>query len=151
MKDLLLTVEATAEILEVHTRTVRRYIKEKKLKAQKVGGRWKISLEQLREFMNYDSIDQVINHKVTDPDIRVYDNQNKPKITVSAVVDIFVKSKDEAFRLSSTIMAAMNNRTREEKARCDYLFNEDAGLARFMFWGSPTFMSTIMKMIEVIN
>ena len=48
MKDVLLSVEAVAEILEVHTRTVRRYIKEKKLKAGKVGGRWKISMEGQR-------------------------------------------------------------------------------------------------------
>jgi len=147
----LLTVEATAEILALHTRTVRRYIKENKLKAQKVGGQWRISSDDLKVFMGIDSFQEIANKPVIDPDIKFYNNDAKIKILISSVVDIFVSSKEEAHRLSSTIMAAMNGRDTTETARCDYLFYEEEGKARFMLWGSPSFMSAMMAIFETIT
>ncbi|MBI2020040.1 helix-turn-helix domain-containing protein [Candidatus Daviesbacteria bacterium] len=44
------TVEQAARTLKVHPLTVRRYIKEGKLKAYRVGGNIRIALEDLRSF-----------------------------------------------------------------------------------------------------
>jgi len=44
------TVNQTATALKVHPLTVRRYIKEGKLKAVRVGGNVRISLNELRAF-----------------------------------------------------------------------------------------------------
>lgn len=48
--DELLTINQAALILKVHHLTIRRYIKEKKLKALKVGGNIRIPLNELRAF-----------------------------------------------------------------------------------------------------
>jgi excisionase family DNA binding protein len=48
----LYTLEEVAALLEVTTRTLYTYIKDGKLKAQKIGGRWKISEENLKKFIN---------------------------------------------------------------------------------------------------
>lgn len=45
-------VKETARILEVSTRTVMNYIYNGKLKAQKIGGKWKITKENLESFCN---------------------------------------------------------------------------------------------------
>lgn len=45
------TVNQTAIILKVHPLTVRRYLKEGKLKAYRVGGNIRISVSDLRSFM----------------------------------------------------------------------------------------------------
>lgn len=45
-------VKETAQILGVTTRTIMNYIKDGKIKAQKVGGKWKISKENLESFCN---------------------------------------------------------------------------------------------------
>jgi excisionase family DNA binding protein len=45
-------LKETASILGVTTRTVLNYIYEDKLKGQKIGGKWKISKENLEKFCN---------------------------------------------------------------------------------------------------
>lgn len=147
----LLTIEAVAEILSVHTRTVRRYIKENKLPAQKVGGQWRVLADDLKTFLGADSFADIANRPKPDPETRTYDSTKKERIVVSAVVDIHVGSKDEALRLSSTILAAMNSPHEDEQARCDQIFFEEEGRLRFMLWGSPTFMKVMMGMFQVLT
>lgn len=50
MSELLLSVTQTAYILKVHPLTVRRYIREGKLKAVKIGGNIRIKESELNTF-----------------------------------------------------------------------------------------------------
>lgn len=45
-------IKEVAAILEVTTRTVHTYLKDGRLKGQKVGGKWKITKENLEAFCN---------------------------------------------------------------------------------------------------
>ena len=146
----ILTIEAAAEILQVHTRTVRRYIKEGKLQAEKPGGQWRITLKNLMDFMGIENLSDLANRKIPNPEERNYSHGSNPKVIVSAVVDIKVSSKEEALRLSSTVTAAMLSRDRNSAARCDYQFMEDSGQARFLLWGSPMFISTMVAMFDAV-
>lgn len=47
----LYNVTEVASILKVDRRTVMNYIKSKELKAKKVGGKWLITEENLKEFV----------------------------------------------------------------------------------------------------
>lgn len=144
-----LTVEAVAELLHVHTRTVRRYIKEERLSARKVGGQWRITPDDLKSFTGVEEWGKIVNPSIPDPETRDYPARNDSSIRVSAVVDIAVRSKEEAGRLSSSILAAVNSREKTRPARCDYLFDEEEGLARFMLWGEVGFIRTMLKLIEI--
>lgn len=53
-KSEFFTVKEVAEHLRIHERTVYRYIKAKKLKATKIGA-WRISIEDLRDFVRHSS------------------------------------------------------------------------------------------------
>ena len=46
------TAKETAELLHVTERTIRNYIKRGTLKAQKVGGDWAITEENIKAFLN---------------------------------------------------------------------------------------------------
>ena len=46
------TAKETAELLRVSERTIRNYIKRGMLTAQKVGGDWAISEENIKAFLN---------------------------------------------------------------------------------------------------
>lgn len=46
------TAKETAELLHVSERTIRNYIKRGNLKAQKVGGDWAITEENIKAFLN---------------------------------------------------------------------------------------------------
>lgn len=47
----LYTLEETTEILHVAYRTLLNYVKDGRLKAKKIGGRWMVTDETLRAFM----------------------------------------------------------------------------------------------------
>ena len=48
----LYDIEEIAEMLKVTTRTIHNYIKAEKLKGQQIGGKWLISEENLKNFLN---------------------------------------------------------------------------------------------------
>lgn len=48
----LYTLQELEGLLEVTTRTLLTYIKEGKLKAVKIGGKWKVSESNLQDFVN---------------------------------------------------------------------------------------------------
>lgn len=48
----LYTLPQVAKILGITDRTAWNYVKAKKIKAVKIGGKWKISEDNLREFIN---------------------------------------------------------------------------------------------------
>ena len=50
----LYTLKDVAELLKVTQRTLLTYLKEGKLKGQKIGGKWIISEENLHKFINGD-------------------------------------------------------------------------------------------------
>lgn len=49
--DKIYTLQETADLLKVSTRTVLRYIKDRKLKATKIG-QWRIAESALNKFLN---------------------------------------------------------------------------------------------------
>ena len=47
----MLTIKEAAEMLDLSTRTINRYIKEGKLKAFKVGNKWRFIPEDIQRFI----------------------------------------------------------------------------------------------------
>jgi excisionase family DNA binding protein len=142
MNERLYTVDEIAAILELHPRTVRRFIKEGKLTARKIGKQWRIPRSALDSLVEFDQ---------TPPET------NPPKrsavaIKVSAVVDIPVSHQDEAWRISSSVLAVTNGKGPEYgEVRYDYLFLEAEKTARFMFWGDARFIGNMLVLLDGIT
>lgn len=154
MKGGIFTVDQVAEMFGFHPKTVRRFIREGKLKAHKVGGQWRIMEHDIKMFMGGENIDHPETNSIKDvKDSRKGPNRKiQKKIRVSSIVDVFVESKEEALRISSSIFAAMNSKDPAYgDARCDYLFDEHDMKARFILWGTPAFMSTMLSLISIIS
>jgi len=49
---LLYTLKDLAKLLEVTERTLHTYVKDGKLKAVKIGGKWKVTQDNLQKFIN---------------------------------------------------------------------------------------------------
>ncbi len=143
----LYTVEQVARRLDLHAKTVRRYINEGKLQAHRVGGQWRISNRHLAEFTGEElnSTPQSSGEKDT-----TKESKNR-RIEVSAIIDIHVNGSEEAIRIANSLTAAMNSRGHtDEPARCDHLYYETEKRARFILWGSPGFVSTMLDLLSVI-
>lgn len=59
------TVDQFAEVLDMHPRTVRRYIRDGQLKATKVGGEWRIRKEDATMFMGVNA-KELHDHAIED-------------------------------------------------------------------------------------
>ncbi|MCP3923235.1 MAG: helix-turn-helix domain-containing protein [Desulfobacterales bacterium] len=137
-------VDKVSEILNVHTKTVRRYIKEGKLNAKKAGGQWRISEDDILDFLgerpSYEKKDEIIDSNI-----------KKMTMQVSSIVDIDSCTKEEADRITATVCAAMNSKIPEnKKARCDSVYKKKEKRLRIMLWGSSKFIGNMLEMISEI-
>jgi len=55
LAEQLMTVREVAEYLSVHPRTVLRLIERGELKASKIASRWRVSMEDVRDYMERQS------------------------------------------------------------------------------------------------
>lgn len=95
MQEKYYTVEQIAQMLQMHPKTVQRYIREGKLRAIKVGKGWRISGHDLSVFTE---------------SVPARGEENAPIAVVSCVADIYAASKDSAIRLMNTLSAGLNSK-----------------------------------------
>jgi excisionase family DNA binding protein len=148
MDQTLYTVDEIAGLFHLHTRTVRRWIKERKLKASKVGGQWRVREQDLREIIG----EEVRSSKEMEgliPEGKVFQSE---RIQVSAVIDIQVNDRDEADRISNCFIAVLNCKDSDYgNAKYNYIFYEAESKARFILWGKPVFIEKILGLISEIS
>ena len=89
MEEKFYTVDQIAEILGMHHKTIRKFITEGKLKANKVGKQWRISGHDLSLFMENNNVNIRNKNEAEDEKIEFStsnDNINKTnKINISTV------------------------------------------------------------------
>lgn len=139
MEETYYTVDAISKILEMHPKTIQRYIREGKLKATKVGKAWRISGHDLSVFMN----DSNIHVEATER------KQLADRIRISSFIDIDVSDMDEAMKISSTLTAAMNSKSKEYgKTSLSVQFLDTENKLRIMVWGNASFMEALMSFLS---
>lgn len=141
-------VDELAEILEMHPRTIRRYIHEGKLNAKKVGGEWRISEEDAEMFVG-GKLKKL--HDESKHSIEEYLNNNNSEIEgkyqVCSVIDSYIDS-DEASRISQELIKFMNDDDPERgKAKFQYFYLQNEKKSRFVIWGNPIFVGKILSAI----
>ncbi|HWQ98839.1 MAG TPA: helix-turn-helix domain-containing protein [Clostridia bacterium] len=93
MQESYYTVEQIAQMLQMHPKTVQRYIREGKLRAVKVGKGWRVSGHDLSVFT--ESVPQA---------------GETPTAVVSCVADVYAADKAAAIRLVNTLTAGLNSK-----------------------------------------
>lgn len=152
MERYLYSVEKVANLLEVHQKTVLRYIKEGKLKANKVGGRWKIHGNDLSGFVGSKDFAgaEAMPEKRPKPKKQAGIN---PEPWVSTVVHGENIDHDDAMRISNTMIALMNSRSEQDgKGRLDTIYFEEDLKIQVLIWGNIDFtQKMLMSLKEVLK
>ena len=138
------TVEQVADLLDMHPKTIRRYIREGKLSAKKIGKSWRITGNDLSVFVEGD--DKSLE------DLRNSNNKTKrERINVSSVIDIDVNDMDEAMRIVNTLTAVLNNKSSEyEKSSMNAHYLKSELKVRIMLWGNIKFMKNMLDSVSVL-
>lgn len=111
----LYSVEQVAELLGLHVRTVRHYVRDGKLKATRIGKQYRIARQDL-EALTGQSASALERAPV----------RRQRHIEVSSVVLIDAVSKDTAYRLTTFLTAGLKGRPQSDApARVETVYDEE--------------------------
>lgn len=140
MDEKWFSVEQAADMLRLHPKTMRRYITEGKLRANKVGKQYRISGHDLSLFIEGRDAELELSEQFV------------PSIDVSAVVDVSVRGRDEADKIESMLIAALNSKDPSYGTSSANVQRSAGGSkVRVMLWGTPRFISAILECITAIS
>ena len=134
----LLTVEEVSGILGVHPITIRRYIKDNKIKASKMGGQWRITSSDLKEFMCLDNFnDKIAKSSASDLQEFVQGKPYNDKVLESCVIlNYHVDSAEKATPLCEKIISKVNSEhSNQSGINFQYFYMEEEKNARIIVYG----------------
>ena len=134
----LYTVDEVAERLNLHVKTVRRYIQQGKLPAKRIGKEYRITRSALDEFAGS-----------TPPDPQHVSRSRQ--VIASSIVDIDAISPEDSQRITTFVMAGLNARRGEgDFPRVDSLYDTERGRLRIMITASPQLTSDLLLTINTL-
>ena len=140
--DKFYSVEEISEMLQIHSKTIQRYIREGKIIASKFGKSWRVAAHDLSLFIE---------------DAKIHIGGDKPSskdevgldISGSTVIDIPVSSSYEVDRITSQVNAAMNSKPIEYgKSSVSVQYIESEKIVRVMIWGKIGLLKVVLDMIS---
>jgi excisionase family DNA binding protein len=140
------TVEQISRLLDIHPKTVQRYIREGKISASKIGKSWRVSGHDLSAFAE--------NAKNKTSENAQWSAGQKEKVNVSCVADINVTSRDEAIRIMNTLSAVLNVKPPEygnSTMYTQFIETEVEGRVRVTLWGNISFTVAMLQSIEALT
>jgi excisionase family DNA binding protein len=134
------STEEVAEILDLHIRTIRRFIREGKLKATRVGKQFRIAESDLRTLMGSNEGEKPA----------VPQNRHR-RIVVSTTVDIDAIGHTKQERLVKLLSSAFQSLHDEQKSRrFDLIYYEAEGRLRLLINGDLDITNAILGLIRVV-
>ena len=157
MEEKFYTIDQIAEILGMHHKTIRKFITEGKLRANKVGKQWRISGHDLSLFMEDNNVNIKNNNKLESEKIEFstgdVDSNNKTnKINISTVIDINEVDMDEHKRISNMLLALMNSKdSKIRNSTINIKYYKNNKNLKVMLWGDIEFTNAMLDFISTIT
>ncbi len=144
MPETYYTAEQAADLLKMHIKTVQRYIREGKLRANKVGKSWRITGHDLSVFAegSQERAGSPLGMEIPPAE----------RVKISAVADIAATGREEAIRIMNTLTAVMNVKPPEYGAstlQVQYLESECK--VRVMLWGNLKFTEAMFSSMAALT
>lgn len=155
MEEKFYTIDKIAEMLGMHHKTIRKFITEGKLRANKVGKQWRISSHDLSLFMednsvtiknNNESENSTIEFKIGD------EGNNVHKINISTVIDIMDVNDEDYRRISNTLLALMNsNDSKMNNSNINLKYYKNEKNLKILLWGNLEFSKEMLDFISIFT
>jgi excisionase family DNA binding protein len=134
------TADEVAERLNLHVKTIRRYIRDGRLKAKRIGKEYRIARADLDEFAgSSEPVDKNLTRSRT------------RQVIASTIVDVDVISPDESHRITTMVMASLNARKGEpDFPRVDSIYYPEHARLRITITASPVLTCDLLRMINAL-
>ena len=142
MKKDYYTVEQISEMLDIHPKTIQRYIREGRLRAVKIGKSWRITGHDLSVFVESAGAEGLDREG----------NRPARSVSASSVIDITVVGKEQAIHIMNTLTAALNAKPpeyRPSSMQSQYIEHEN--MVRVTLWGDIRFMAVMMDTVAALT
>ncbi|MBB2915513.1 excisionase family DNA binding protein [Streptosporangium becharense] len=134
------TVEQVANLLNLHVKTVRNYVRDGRLRAVRIGKQYRITREDLEAFTG---------HPVAPPATETA--RRRRHIEASSVVQIDAISPGAMSSLSNTLMAAVSGRTPGgERLRVETIYDEERASLKIIIIGGLDDGAELFKIINTL-
>lgn len=159
MEERFYTIDQVAQILGMHHKTIRKFISDSKLNANKVGKQWRIAKQDLDAFMeiNNNNGNSIDKNTYKESGIEFTVDKSNPtnkfsKVNVSTVIDINEVDREEYERLSSLLLAIMNSSdARINRSTMNLKYTENENKLRVMLWGNIKFTEELLDSISILT
>lgn len=135
----ILTVDQVAQRLGLTPKTIRQYISEGRLKAEKIGKQWRIPEHNLDRLISIGAQDQEVFSSIP--------HDCADKIQVSSVVDIQVSGAEESQRICNSLIAVLNSKD-SSWGRASMKSSFNGSTLKLILWGRPKFIAILLDMLS---
>jgi len=136
----LYTVEEVAGLLNLHVKTVRRYVRDGRLKARRIGKEYRIARTDLTEFAG-----EIRASEAPAPAPRTR------HVIASSVIDIDVISPEETHRVTTLVMASLNSRKGEpDFPRVDTIYYPEQAKLRITITANVVLTCELLRMVDAL-
>ena len=128
------SAEEIADLLDLHVRTVRRFIREGKLEATRLGKQYRISAQELSRFVGSDEKSQPHRQR---------------GVRVASTVDVDVVSPDEAQRITNLLLGAFHSSPEAEHGkRLECIYYEERAELRIAVHADLVTATAVLGMVN---
>jgi excisionase family DNA binding protein len=134
------TVDEVAELLGLHVKTVRGYVRDGKLQATRIGKSYRIAADDLAEFTG----------RPVGPTARESAGRVR-RAEATAVVQIDAVSPDLVHRLTVVLGAAVSASVRDgERLHSESVYDEERGALKVILLGGPQPVAEALRLLGAV-
>ena len=137
MQKDLYTVTEVAQLLGLHVKTVRNYVRDGRLKSIRIGKQYRIAKTDLESFTG-SALSAA--HKVQAP----------RSMEVSSIVQIDSIGPEDSSRLSNVLVGAAKGNPEEQPLRVEAIYYPDRDRLKVIISGSIDTTASLLKMVEFL-
>ena len=137
MSQELYSVEQVAELLGLHVKTVRNYVREGRLKAVRIGKQYRIAGEDLAAMTGRPAAS-----------FKPEPVRRERHVEVSSIVEIDAISPESANRLTNALVGGSQNHGEGDQAlRVESIYNQERGRLKVIITGSIGTVTYLLRSI----
>ncbi|MGH8938777.1 MAG: helix-turn-helix domain-containing protein [Actinomycetes bacterium] len=140
MSEQLYSVEQVADLLGLHVKTVRNYVRDGRLKAVRIGKQYRISRADL-EALTGGPVAAPIRETV----------RRRRGVEVTSIVQIDAVDPDTMSRLSTLLIASAGNRPDgDEPLRVETIYDEERAGMKIIIVGGLDSSAGLLRLVDVL-
>lgn len=147
----LYTVEDIARMTMLTTRTIRNYLKDGLLTGRKIGGQWRFTQKDIETLFDNSSVEMDMQNSRRQDVMDFIDGVNTDidgNIQICTIADYYCDNTEQSKKLCDKLCALISCVDTVQQHRFYYEYIEKESKARYTIFGTPSFVSKALTVIE---